>query len=1000
MYEVTQSERDMYKQTGSVKRGYIDIIPLSDTEETITLDEYDIKDFTILDDIYTPEQGIIGSVIAKQLTLNLFKPTDIDLTNREINVFIGVDILENGEWITKYIPFGTFIIQKPDSEEITDKTSFDAFDFMVKFNLPFKDTLTYPCTIKDVLNAICEQCGVELATTSFANENFVVENNQFVNGESCRDVLKAIAQISGSFARIGRDNKLYLGFLNPENYETFDDTDYNKDIKINNTFGPVNRLVLRMSQVEGENVVVQDNESISQIGIKELVISDNPFTYTQEKRENAITEIWNKVKGLTYIDYDMKVIPRPYMDTGDAIIILTNDNKQYNSYLFTHELHFNGGLSGSMTATADTETETKYAFIPQLSTRMRHTEIIVDKHTGQITQIVEEQGEYDTKLSQITQDIDSINQKLQNVMDFTRTQSGKGFLHLNDCVSGTGYIIELSIRDVNYLTPSETLTPSEILVPFGDYFTLVVDKADKNNRTDEAFELRIDLDKSLLRLDDNTYDEILINDTGDINLIKRVGKDEKGFLYKLEVEITETLGNVMLPTFEPDTYIYVKENSNINFYAKWIIKSDFSDVYARKVELSSAITQTTTSIMSEVNKKVNDTDFGTKIIQDFESVQIAWNQVSKYIKFEDGALKIYNSVNNNILLELNSEGIKIYDINGILQTAFNWIGENFYSDDGRYIGTIGIDNLADETYKGLKFALEENGSFMTWNKRVGTGPSDYVQVLSYHNNTSILPGEEGILLGKNLYTRNYKIYLNSEKTIWTQPFTEGKGAIVTTTSFAIAYPSGATTSSSIMKFSQTGIDCYTDLNMHGYRITNAANWESDGRLKKNIKESCVQALEEIMKIKHRQFDWKENGEHIKIGYVAQEMQEIDENFVDKIFPDEDEKENYILQINEKGLVPVITKAIQEQQKQIDNINNKLDFILNSLNLKNEYNNKSPEKETKKFKNINIEFGDVNFNKKINKNESSGNIKDIISRYNKSGKVEMFERSKENGKNNI
>ena len=47
MYEVTQSERDMYKQTGSVKRGYIDIIPLSDTEETITLDEYDIKDFTI-----------------------------------------------------------------------------------------------------------------------------------------------------------------------------------------------------------------------------------------------------------------------------------------------------------------------------------------------------------------------------------------------------------------------------------------------------------------------------------------------------------------------------------------------------------------------------------------------------------------------------------------------------------------------------------------------------------------------------------------------------------------------------------------------------------------------------------------------------------------------------------------------------------------------------------------------------------------------------------------
>lgn len=997
MYEVTQSERDMYKQTGSVKRGYIDIIPLSDTEETITLDEYDIKDFTILDDIYTPEQGIIGSIIAKQLTLNLFKPTDIDLTNREINVFIGVDILENGEWITKYIPFGTFIIQKPDSEEITNKTSFDAFDFMVKFNLPFEDTLTYPCTIKDVLNAICEQCGVELATTSFANENFVVENNQFVNGESCRDVLKAIAQISGSFARIGRDNKLYLGFLNPENYETFDDTDYNKDIKINNTFGPVNRLVLRMSQVEGENVVVQDDESISQIGIKELIISDNPFTYTQEKRENAITQIWNKVKGLTYIDYDMKVIPRPYMDVGDSVKILTQDNVQYNSYLFTHELNYTGGLSGNMTATADTETETKYAFIPQLSTRMRHTEIIVDKHTGQITQIVEEQGEYDTKLSQITQDIDSINQKLQNVIDFTRTQSGKGFLHLNDCVSGTGYIIELSIRDVNYLTPSETLTPSEYLVPFGDYFTLVVDKADKNNRTDEAFELRIDLDKSLLRLDDNTYDEILINDTGDINLIRRVGKDEQGILYKLEVEITENLGNVVLPTFESDTYIYVKENFNINFYTKWIIKSDFSDVYARKVELSSAITQTTTNIMSEVNRKVNDEDFGTKIIQDFESVQIAWNQISRYIKFENGALKIYNSINNNILLELNSEGMKIFDINGILQTVFNWIGENFYSDDGKYIGTIGIDNLKDESYKGLKFALEDNGSFMTWNKRVGTGTSDYAQVLSYHNNTSIF-SDEGLLLGRNLYTKGFRIYLNNDKTIWTVAFSESKGAIATATTFSISYPNSDSSYSSIMKFNQSGMDGYTDLNMHGHSITNVSNWESDGRLKKNIKSSDVNALDEIMQIQHRQFDWKDSDEHNKIGYVAQEMQEIDENFVKKVFPNEKNQAEFILEINEKGLIPVVTKAIQEQQEQINTINRKLDFILENLNLQDEYNekNQTPKKIKKVLSKEILDFGDIEFNRNFSEISVVEESKEIINRYDKNGKVEMFERSINNG----
>lgn len=451
MYDVTQAEKDAYKQNGSVKRGYINIIPLSDMEETITLNEYDIKDFTILDDIYTPEQGFIGSVIAKQLTLNLFKPSNVDLTDREVEVFIGIDIPEEEE--TRYVPFGTFIIQKPENEQVTEKTSFEAFDFMVKFNLKFEDTLTYPCTVKDVLNAICEQCGVELATTSFVNQNFLVENNQFVNGESCRDVLKAIAQISGSFARIGRDDKLYLDFPHQENAELFAGTDYTKDLKVNNVFGAVNRLVLRMSQVEGENVVAQDDEAIERDGIKELVISDNPFTYTQEKRENAIEEIWNKVKGLTYVDYDMKVIPRPYMDAGDAIILLTPNNEQYNSYLFTHELYFNGGLSGNMTATADTKTETKYAFIPELANRLKHTEIKVDKANQTITSVVESQEEQNSKITNIEQNINSINASVKLIGGNNKQSNSIGAYGTSDYEqSETGTIIATEEENLKTIT--------------------------------------------------------------------------------------------------------------------------------------------------------------------------------------------------------------------------------------------------------------------------------------------------------------------------------------------------------------------------------------------------------------------------------------------------------------------------------------------------------------------------------------------------------------------
>ena len=132
MYVVTQEEIDAYKDNGSVKRGYISIIPLSDEEDEIKLDEYDLKSFTVLDDIYTPEEGIIGSVIAKQLTLNLFKPSDIDLVDRECDVFIGIDVIEDEQAVTKYVPYGTFIIQKPENETITETTTFEALDYMIQ----------------------------------------------------------------------------------------------------------------------------------------------------------------------------------------------------------------------------------------------------------------------------------------------------------------------------------------------------------------------------------------------------------------------------------------------------------------------------------------------------------------------------------------------------------------------------------------------------------------------------------------------------------------------------------------------------------------------------------------------------------------------------------------------------------------------------------------------------------------------------------------------------
>lgn len=52
---------------------------------------------------------------------------------------------------------------------------------------------------------------------------------------------------------------------------------------------------------------------------------------------------------------------------------------------------------------------------------------------------------------------------------------------------------------------------------------------------------------------------------------------------------------------------------------------------------------------------------------------------------------------------------------------------------------------------------------------------------------------------------------------------------------------------------------------------------SDIRLKDNIKDTEVNGLDFINKIKLRQFDWKESHKHQNIGFVADELEELDEN---------------------------------------------------------------------------------------------------------------------------
>ena len=84
---------------------------------------------------------------------------------------------------------------------------------------------------------------------------------------------------------------------------------------------------------------------------------------------------------------------------------------------------------------------------------------------------------------------------------------------------------------------------------------------------------------------------------------------------------------------------------------------------------------------------------------------------------------------------------------------------------------------------------------------------------------------------------------------------------------------------------------------------------SDIRLKENVKDSKVEALETVRRMKVRQFDWKKGG-HQNIGFVADELEEIDPNLALGGGYDEN-GEMDVKQINTSYLMNYAVKAIQE-----------------------------------------------------------------------------------------
>lgn len=424
----------MINVTDTIKKAYEE----STTQyDKIVLDgqEYYINNAQYEDDCYY-EGNIFGTAIARTLEFEI--EDSIDLEKKEFEYLTGVKT-ENGiEWIN----LGNFITQDLEPNDTTGINKVTAMDYMLKSNIEYTTELNYESgevTILQVLQEACQEAGLTLATTDFANASFIVDSNQFDEGILIRQVFQAVAQISGTFAKIRNDNKLY--FITPK-YSGLKVKDIHKmkvkdlnSIPVNKLIGcknefkmndyselilkrnthPINLVSLGMSDVEGENVIKRDEESIEKDGENSLIINDNPFAYTEEKRHQLISALFNTVKGFEYTAYEITGQAKPYQETGDEVVVIDKDGTFTHSFLFRFNFKSPNGLESEMSAPSITKATIEYQNIESAEQIAKKTELRVDKQEQTITGIITQQTETSEKLTEVKQTVDGITQTVSSV---------------------------------------------------------------------------------------------------------------------------------------------------------------------------------------------------------------------------------------------------------------------------------------------------------------------------------------------------------------------------------------------------------------------------------------------------------------------------------------------------------------------------------------------------------------------------------------------------------
>lgn len=513
-------------------------------------------------------------------------------------------------------------------------------------------------------------------------------------------------------------------------------------------------------------------------------------------------------------------------------------------------------------------------------------------------------------------------------------------------------------------------------------YKIIVDKQSRKNPSSEKKEYEIDIEElhargniydSLIITKDEDYviRRLELNEYNALNILKEERKEilqdinielfeGDNYIYLLDMEGNKLCAEYLIKNDFTDAYVMRNEmNSAINQTAqqieltvnqKLIDYATNEELEQQTTELNSKINQTAEEINLEVSKKVGEDEVCSVISQSAEEIRLEGNRVvidsTKFKVDKQGNITATGGTIGGFTLgstTFSSSFDGLYDYDNMDLTFIKGTIMETIKLSSSIQNILDVDN--DGGIKATDWAKIRdkilNGSsnankYVSGNLQIDTQNPKRCLTVATGGYTSVSIGAGGIFSsciqvenlicgytdssfkfsGITLDWRRYK-----QEFVW-EDARIGSLYVTSDSFFNIKGDKGFRLNigtTEIIGTTGSTIEMYKLINMHGYDIINAGNVSSDRRLKKNIKDTKISAIDRIKQIKHKEFNWKKDNKKEEIGYIAQELEKIDFNYVRHNI-EKDKEGNITSDMYEVRILPILstaTKAIQELTKRIE-----------------------------------------------------------------------------------